>query len=214
MKYKNLGEYHDLYVQNDILFLADVLENFQTMHLEINDLDPTLFLTASALAWQAALKKTKVKLNLLTDIDILLTVQKGVRRKIYHSIYWYTKVNDKFIKDYDKNKESSYLQYWNINNLYEWVMSQNLPVDNFKLVISKFDESFIKGYNKESDQGYFLEVDAQYLEKLHDLLNDLIFLPERMKIEKLEKLVPNLHCKTECYTQKQFKTSIKSWSNF
>ena len=87
LKFKNLGEYLDLYVQNDILFSADVLENFQTMHLEINDLDPTLFLTASALAWQGALKKTKVKLNLLTDIDILLMVQKGVRRKIYHSIY-------------------------------------------------------------------------------------------------------------------------------
>ena len=79
-------------------------------------------------------------------------------------------------------------------------MSQRLPVNNFEWIkdTSQFNEDFIKNYNEESDEGYFLEVDVQYLEKLHELHNDLPFLPERMKIEKVENLVANLHDKTEC----------------
>ena len=101
--------------------------------------------------------------------------------------------------DYDKYKESLYFKYWDVNNLYGWTMSQKLPVNNFEWIkdTSQFNEDFIKNYNEESDEGYFLEVDVQYLEKLHELHNDLPFLPERMKIEKVEKLVANLHDKTE-----------------
>ena len=103
------------------------------------------------------------------------------------------------MKDYDKNKESSYLKYWDVNNLYGWAMSQKLPVNKFEWIedTSQFNENFMKNYNEESDKGYFLEVDVQYPEKLHELHNDLPFLPERMKIEKVEKLVANLHDKTE-----------------
>ena len=128
-----------------------------------------------------------------------LMVEKGIRGGICHSIYQYAKANNKYMKDYDKNKESSYLQYWDVNNLYGWAMSQKLPVNNFEWIkdTSQFNEDFIKNYNEESDEGYFLEVDVQYLEKLHELHNDLPFLPERMKIEKFEKLVANLHDKTE-----------------
>ena len=95
------------------------------------------------------------------------------------------------MKGYDKNKESSYIQYWDVNNLYGWAMSQKLPVNNFEWIkdSSQFNEDFIKNYNEESD--------VQYLEKLHELHNDLPFLPERMKIEKVEKLAANLHDKTE-----------------
>ena len=103
------------------------------------------------------------------------------------------------MKDCDKNKESSYIQYWDVNNLYGWAMSQKIPENNFEWVkdIFQFNKYFIKNYNEESNEGYFLEVDVQYLEKLHELHNDLPFLPERMKIEKVEKLVANLHDKTE-----------------
>ena len=103
------------------------------------------------------------------------------------------------MKDYDRNKESSYLQYWDINNLYGWTMSQKLPVNSFEWIenTSHFNDDFTKDYNEESDKKYFLEVDVQYLEKLHELHNDLPFLPERMKIEKAEKLVGNVHDKTE-----------------
>ena len=166
---------------------------------EIYELGPAKFLSAPGLAWQAALKKTKVKLDLLTDIDMLLMVEKGIRGGICHSIYRYAKANNKYMKDYDKNKESSYLQYWDVNNLYGWAMSQKLPVNNFEWIKDtfQFNEDFTKNYNEESDEGYFLEVDVQYFEKLHYLHNDMPFLLERMKIEKVDKLVANLHDKTK-----------------
>ena len=93
---------------------------------------------------------------------------------------------------------SSYIQYWDVINLYVWAMLQKLPVNNFEWIkdTSQFNEDFIKNYNEESDEGYFFEVDVQYLEKLHELPDDLPFLPEGVKIEKVEKLVANLHDKT------------------
>ena len=109
---KNLGEYHDLYVKNDTFLLADAFENFRNKCL-----DPAKFLSAPGLAWQVAFKKNKVKLDLLTDIDMLLMAEKGIRGGICHPIYQYAKANNKHMKDYDKNKESSYIQYWNVNNL-------------------------------------------------------------------------------------------------
>ena len=104
------------------------------------------------------------------------------------------------MKDYDKNKESSYLRYWDVNNIYGWAMTQKLPVNNFEWIkdTSQFNENFIKNYNKESDKGYFLDVDVQYTEKSNKFKNDLPFVPKRIKIEKVEKLVAHLHDKTEC----------------
>ena len=86
-----------------------------------------------------------------------------------------------------KNKESSYLKYWNVNNLYGWVILQKLPVNNFEWIedTSQFNEDFIKSYNEKSGEGYFFEVDVQYPPKIHELHNDLLFLSERMKIEKV-----------------------------
>ena len=83
------------------------------------------------------------------------------------------------MKDYDKNRESSYIQYWDKNNLYDMKMSQKLPVKNFEWIknASRFNEDFIKSCNEESDEGYFLEVYVQYLEKLHERHSDLPFLP-------------------------------------
>ena len=130
---------------------------------------------------------------------MLLMVEKGIRRRIYHAINRCAKANNKYMKHYDKNKESSYLKYWDVSNLYGLAMSEKLPVNNFEWIEdnSQFNEDFIKNYNEESDEEYFLEVDFQYPEKLHELHNDLPFLPERMKIEKVEKLVTNLQDKAE-----------------
>ena len=135
------------------------------------------FFSAPGLAWQAASKKTKVKSDYLTDYDMLLMVEKGIRGGICHSVYWYAKANNKYMKDYDKNKESSHLQYWDVNNLFGWEMSQTLPVYNFEWIkdTSQFNKEFIKSYDEESDGGDFLEVSIQYLEKLHKLHNDLLF---------------------------------------
>ena len=97
------------------------------------------------------------------------------------------------MKNHDKNKESSYLEYLDANNLCGWVMPKKLPVGNFKWIekdnASKFDEKFIKNYDENSDKGYILEVDVEYPENIRMLHSDLPFLPERMKISKCTKLV-------------------------
>ena len=111
VKLKNLGEYHDLYVQSNTLLLPDVFENFRNMCIKVYELDPAHFLSLPGLAWQVCLKKVNVKLELLTDYDMLLMVEEGIRGGIYHSIHRYAKAHNKYIKDYDKNKESSYIQY-------------------------------------------------------------------------------------------------------
>ena len=97
------------------------------------------------------------------------------------------------MKDYDENKESSYLKNWDVNNLYGWEMSQKFPVKKIEWIedTPQFNEDFIKNYSEECDEGYFIEVDVQYPEKLNELHNDLPFLPERIKIEKIEKFVKN-----------------------
>ena len=117
---KKLEKCHDLYVQSDALLLVDVFQNSRNMCLEMYELDPARFLTSQGLAWEAALKKTKVKLDILTDINIILMVEKGIRGEICHAIYRYAKTNNKYMKDYNKNKKSPYLKYWDVNNLYGW----------------------------------------------------------------------------------------------
>ena len=129
--HKNLSDYHDLYVQSDTLLLQDVFENFRNMCIKVYELDPAHFLSAPGLAWQACLKKLEVKLELLTDIDTLLMVEKGIRGGICHAIYRYAKANNKYMKNYNKDKEESFLQYLDDNNLYGWAMSQKLPVRGF-----------------------------------------------------------------------------------
>ena len=131
-------------------------------------------------------KKDWSEIELLANIDMLLMVGKIIRGGICYTIHRYVKANIKYMKDYDKNKESSYLKYWDVNDLYGWAMLQKLPVNNFEWIedASQFNEDFIKNFNKESDEGYFLEVDVQCPEELYELHNDLPFLPERMKNEK------------------------------
>ena len=144
-KLENLGDYHDLYVQSDTLLLADVFENFRDMCLEEYELDPAHFLSLPGLAWQACLKKTGVELELLTDYDMLLMVEEGIRGGICHSIHRYAKANNKYMKNYNNNEESSYTQYLDPNNLYDWAMSQKLPGNGFKWLHSdKINEEFIK----------------------------------------------------------------------
>ena len=124
-------------------------------------------------------------------------VQKGIRGGICQAIHRYAKSNNKYMKNYDKNIESSYLMYLDANNLYGWAMSQKLPVNGFKWEndLSRFNEDFIKNYNENSDIGYFLEVDVEYPKKLFSSHKDLPYLPERRKLEKVEKLVCSIEDK-------------------
>ena len=147
-KLENLGNYHDLYVQSDTLLLADVFNNFRDMCIKDYELDPAHFLSLPGLPWQACLKKTNIELELLTDYDMLLMVEEGIRGGICHSIYRSAKANNKCMKNYNNNEESSYIQYLDAKNLYGWAMSKKLPVNGFKWLEHVINEEFIKNYNE------------------------------------------------------------------
>ena len=128
---------------------------------------------------------------------MLLMVEKGIGGRICHAMHRYAKANNKYMKDYNKDEEESFLEYLDANNLYGWAMSEPLPVDGFDCIkdLSKVDGDFIKNYDKDSIKGYILEVDVKYPKNLHDLHSDLPFLPERMKIDECNKLLCNLYDK-------------------
>ena len=132
-----------MYVQSDTLLLADVFENFRNKCIEIYELDPAHFLSAPGLAWQCCLKKTEVELELLTNIDMLLMAEKESNGGICQVIHRCAKANNKYMKNYDKDMESPYIEYLDAGNLYGWVMSQKLPVNGFEKVeeVSKFKEN-------------------------------------------------------------------------
>ena len=170
-----IGDYHDLYVQSDTLLLADVFENFRNKCLEIYELDSIYFVSAPGLAWEACLKKTEVKLELITDYNIILMIEKGISGGICRATHTYAKANNKYMKNCDKNIESSYIEYLDANNLDGWAMSQKLPTHCFRWVedLSQFNEDFIKKFDGNSYIGYFLEVDVEYPKELYNFHKDL-----------------------------------------
>ena len=196
---KSLSEYRDLYVQRDTLLLGDVFENFRNMCLKIYELDPIYFVSTPGLAWQACLKMTKVKLELLTDYDMILMIEKGIRCEICQATHRYAKANNKYMENYNKNIDSSHMQYLDANNLYGNAMSQKLPVKDFKWIkkeeLSKFNEDFIKHYDENGNTGYFLEANINYLKELSNLHKDSSFLPESKKVNKVEKLICSMETK-------------------
>ena len=183
---KDLGEYHDLYLKSDVLLLADVFEEFRNVCLENYSLDPAWYYTSPGLSWDALLKHSGVKLELLTDPDILLLFEKGIRGGISMIPNRYGKANNKYMGEkYDPSQPSKYLAYLDANNLYGWAMMKPLPVGDFKWM----DE---KELGHWEDFPCILEVDLEYPRDLHDLHNDYPLAPERLKIINVEKLIPNL----------------------
>ena len=161
------------------------------MCLDEYKLDPAYLGSAPGLAWQACLNKTGVKLELLTDYNMILMIEKEIRGGICQATHRYAEANNKDMKTYDKNIDSSYIKYLDANNLYGGAMSQKLPTNGIKRVedLSQFNESFIKNYDENSDIGYVLEVNIDFSRRLFNLHKDLPFLPERKRVEKVEKLI-------------------------
>ena len=190
----NLGDYHNLYLRTDVVLLANVYEAIRDTCLRHYSLDPVHFYTSSGLAWKACLKHTGIKLELLTDPDMLLMFERGIRRGITQAVRKYASANNKYMGDrFDPKSERSYLQYLDTNNLYGWAMSQPLPTGGFKWVDVNPNE--ISELATRTDKGYVLEVDVSYPKELHNSHNDLPFMCERMEINGVEKLVPNLRDK-------------------
>ena len=183
---KNLGEYHDLYLKTDVLLLADVFEEFRNICMENYSLDPAWYYTSPGLSWDALLKHSKVKLELLTDPDMLLMFEKGIRGGISMISNRHGRANNKYMKEkFDSSQPSKFVPYLDANNLYGWAMMKPLPVGDFHWMTK--DEIW-----HWRDYPCVLEVDLEYPEELHELHNDYPLAPERLKINKVEKLIPTL----------------------
>ena len=185
----NLGDYHDLYLRTDVVLLANVYEAFRDTCLKHYKLDPAHFYTSPGLAWHACLKCTGIRLELLTNTDMLLMFERGIRGGITQAVRKYASANNKYMGDkFNPNKDTTYLQYLDANNLYGWAMSQPLPTGGFKWVDVNRNE--ISELATRTDKGYILEVDVTYPKDLHNSHNDLPFMCERMEIDGVEKLLP------------------------
>ena len=130
---KDLGEYHDLYLKTDVILLANVFEAFRKVCLKNYGLDPAHFYTAPGLAWKACLKKTRIRLELLLDPDMLLMFERGIRGGITQSVNRRAKANNPYMgPEFVPDKPTRYLQYLDANNLHGWAMSQPLPTGGLK----------------------------------------------------------------------------------
>ena len=215
---QTLGDYHDVYLKSDVLLLADVFESFRDMALKTYKLDPAHYYTAPGFSWDAMLKCTDVKLELLSDPDMYLMIESGMRGGVSTITKKYAKANNPKLDDYDDTKPTNYLMYWDANNLYGWAMSKKMPEKNFDWMTEEQLERFdVMQVPDDADTGYILEVDLEYPEELHDLHNDYPLAPESLVIEhenlsphtqhlkeKLDvkgrphkKLIPNLRNKTK-----------------
>lgn len=213
---RTLGDYHDLYVQSDVLLLADVFESHRDLCLEYYDLDPAHYFTTPNFAWDAMLKKTGVKLELLTDYDQYLMVEQGLRGGIAMISHRHAEANNPQMgSGYDKDKEHSYIAYLDANNLYGWAMRQPLPQGDFKWEKESNVDKLIEDYADNPNKGCIVKCDLAYPAELHDEHNDYPLAPERKLVtqgmlssyakelqQKLEigrdtaeKLVPNLQDK-------------------
>ena len=182
---KNMGEYHDLYLTSDILLLADVFENFRKTCLEYYKLDPCHYFTSPGLAWDAMLKMTKIELELMSDVDMYLFIEKGLRGGISYIANRYGKANNKYMKEYDEKAPSKYIMYLDANNLYGWAMSKSLPTGGFRwLTEQEIEDLDLSEYNGYNEKGLILEVDLEYPKELHDLHNDYPLAPEKIKVTK------------------------------
>ncbi|XP_036150881.1 uncharacterized protein LOC118648637 [Monomorium pharaonis] len=194
---RNLGEYSDLYLKTDVLLLADVFEKFRENSIESYGLDPAHYYTLPGYTWDAMLKYTGVRFELLTDIDMVLFVERGVRGGLSQCSNRYARANNRYLPCYDSSQPSSFLMYYDVNNLYGWAMCQPLPYSCFQWLddIANFD---VMSVSADSYFGYILEVDLAYPHELHDAHADLPFCPLRATPpdRRNVKLLATLHDKS------------------
>jgi len=164
---RTLGEYSDLYLKTDVLLLADIFENFRDSCVASYGLDPAYYYTVLGFTWDAMLKHTRVNFELLTDINMVMFVERGIHGGLSQCSNRYARANNKYMLSYDPSKSSSYLMYFDVNNLYGWTMCQSLPFADIRWVddTSNFN---VMDIALDSPTGYILEVDLEY-PHLHDV---------------------------------------------
>ena len=182
-KIKNLGQYHDLYLQTDVLLLTDVFENFRKKCLEDYQLDPAHYITLPNFSWDAMLLRTGIQLDLIHDEDMYKMIERGLRGGMTQVSVRKVEANNKYMKDlYDKEKEQSYILYLDANNLYGLAMSMKLPYKdiNFMKNTDINEQDILDDDNDE--EGYILDVDLMYPKELHNKHNDYPMAPEIMNV--------------------------------
>jgi hypothetical protein len=218
-KCKTLQDYLVIYLQSDVLLLADAFENFREVCLQYYQLDPCHYYTTPGLAWDAFLKYSKAKIEVFNDeqYDMYLFVEKSIRGGISMISQRFSKANNKYMSDYNPKEVSKYLFYLDANNLYGWAMSQYLPVRNYEWEddVAKWTEHRILNSHETSNEGAILEVDLVYPKSLHDAHNCYPLAVEHQSVEESQlsehtkkiyklngkrhtpskKLVPNLNDK-------------------
>ena len=215
---RSMGEYHNLCLRTDVVLLTNVFESFGRVCLENYGLDPSHFYTAPGLAWKACLKKTGMKLKLLLDPDTLLMFERGIRGGLAQSVHVWAAANSPYMdSEYDKNKPTKYLQYLDANNLYGWAVSQPLPTGEFRWVEFRKDwnpKTIAEKLVAKKNYGYLLEVDVRYPKNLQDYHNDLPFMCTKMKIDGVEKLVPNLYYKCKYIIHVKALAQVRTWIGY
>ena len=213
---KNMGNYHNHYLKKAILLFIIYYEKFISTCKKYYEVDPCHYFSSPGLSWDAMLKMTGIELERISNIDKYLFIKKGRRGEISYIAKRYTKVNNKNMIDYSPEEPSTFITYLDKNNLYGWPISEYLPHEKFEWV-KNVDELDVMSINKKSDVGYFLEVDLEYPNELHELHNDYPLAPEKLavsnnmlfeycqkiadeydiKVGNIKKLIPNLHNKTK-----------------
>src|SRR5436190_1796223 len=173
------------YINNNEIFNDDeeTFEKLRSVCLTNYHLDPAHYLTAPSLAWDAMLKLTDVKLDLISDYDMYLMIEKGIRGGVSQCIKRYCKANNKYVKDYDPEKPENYMLYVDANNLYGWALSQKLPYKGISWMkpgvytLKEWEETILE-LDENAEYGYILEVDLEYPKELHNIHKDFPFAPE------------------------------------
>ena len=188
---QTLLDYHILYLKADVLILADAFEKFREFFLKYHEIDPAYCYSAPGLTWLCGLKYTQVKLDLLTDYDMLLMFENGIRGG-YSGVLGdrYVKANNNYLKDYDSSKSSNYLLYLDANNLYGWAMSQKLPTSDFKW---EADTSY-NWRNPPDERGYIVECDLECSLNTKFKTQKFPLAPEKLKIRKEDLSEYQLSC--------------------
>ena len=228
---KNMGDYHDHYLKKYVLLLADAFEKFIDKCLRFYGFDPCLYFSSPGLIWDAILKMARVKLEKISDIDMYLFIEKVLRGGISYTAKRYARANNKYTRDYDSKKLSTFITYLDMNNLYGWAISKYHPYNKFKW-LKNIDQFDVMSISVKSEIGYFLEVNLEYSDILHELHDDYPLAPEKLdvasdmlsdyckeiagkykiKVGDIKKLIPNLGNKTKYvlhYRNRQLYLSLQ-----
>ena len=215
---QNLGELHDLYVESDVLLLGDVFEKYRTLTYKTYGLDPIHFYSLPGLSFEACLKATGVKLELIKDPEIHMMIERGIRGGVSTITHRHAQANHEGLSSFNKETERSHLLLVDANNLYGWAMSEKQPIRGFRFMkdIKHITSEWIRSYDDSSDVGYFLEVDIEIPDHLHDSTSEYPLCPEKIEVNETmisgisksmraargdssnfssEKLAPNLYPK-------------------